>query len=209
MVELSRPSASGSFESAAPLTPTEVPASPSPPTTLPSPILAILLLLPRAYLQVLLLLSRSPVQLCPPWLQYIWVRVCAILTVATVQAEEIAHGRRFMVGHQFSWLSVGPLDLTHLLEWCSMNVLPPSQVVNVWRSTSRAGPVACQVRLCIVPVCIYRQPSRHCRVAQPLAVLDCATLAPSSLFQIDLVFADRVGQNLGTDVCPEHQWCVS
>ena len=48
-------------------------------------------------------------------------------------------------------------------------------IVNAWRSTSREAPVR----------------------TQPLAVLDCATLAADDLFKIELVFTDRVGQNLG------------
>jgi len=58
-------------------------------------------------------------------------------------------------------------------------------IVNVWRNISRAAPVK----------------------RMPLAYVDCETVAADDMFTVDLVFKDRVGQNLALDQKQSHRWC--
>jgi hypothetical protein len=58
------------------------------------------------------------------------------------------------------------------------------QIVNVWRNISKEAPVK----------------------RMPLAVLDCTTVKDDDLFVVDLVFKDRVGENLAIDQTPRHRW---
>lgn len=58
--------------------------------------------------------------------------------------------------------------------------------MNVWRSTAQ-GSVAVET--------------------QPLAVLDCSSVLDEDLFTVELVFTDRIGQNLGVDgSAAHHRW---
>merc|ERR1719440_603848 len=41
----------------------------------------------------------------------------------------------------------------------------------------------------------------------PLALVDCTTVAPEDMFTVQLVFKDRVGENLALDVKDSHKWC--
>merc|ERR1712050_215523 len=58
-------------------------------------------------------------------------------------------------------------------------------IVNVWRNISREAPVK----------------------RMPLAMVDCTSVEPQDLFKVDLVFKDRVGENLALDQKREHRWC--
>jgi hypothetical protein len=59
-------------------------------------------------------------------------------------------------------------------------------IVNVWRNTSRLAPVK----------------------RMPLGVMDCSSVNDEQdLFTVDLVFKERVGENLGLDDRPAHRWC--
>merc|ERR1712051_384515 len=58
-------------------------------------------------------------------------------------------------------------------------------IVNVWRNISRKAPVK----------------------RMPLALVDCTSVDPLDLFTVDLVFKDRVGENLALHHKEEHRWC--
>merc|ERR1711920_1064662 len=54
-----------------------------------------------------------------------------------------------------------------------------------WRNISRAAPVK----------------------RMPLAYVDFETVAPEDMFTVDLIFKDRVGENLALDQSEAHRWC--
>jgi len=58
-------------------------------------------------------------------------------------------------------------------------------IVNVWRNISREAPVK----------------------RMPLALVDCTSVGAEDTFTVELVFKDRVGENLALDQKQEHRWC--
>merc|ERR1719373_102371 len=41
----------------------------------------------------------------------------------------------------------------------------------------------------------------------PLALVDCTSVGPNDTFPVELIFNDRVGENLALDHKQEHRWC--